>query len=334
MVLLATTAPGIARAERGTDGSWAVRRVCTDVDVTFLARDPREAATVWAATRSGVLRSSDRGATWQPAGLEGVDVKSLSVDPSDGRVVYAGVKPAGVRVTRDAGASWQELTGFHATRRWWWWSPADPPGVQPYVSAIGVSPTDPDVVVAGVELGAVVRSEDGGRTWSAHRARADRDCHALTFHVRDGDWVYEAGGGGPAVSRDGGRTWRHPLSGLAGRYAMACAADPVRPEVWYLSAAPIVDWRQPWRVPLGHHDGHAQASIYRSSGGAAWERLGGGLPRPLEHMAYGLVTDPDHAGHVYAGLANGQVWHSRDYGDRWEPLPLDLGGVRRSLVLA
>jgi hypothetical protein len=272
--------------------------------------------------------------TWRAAGLDGVDVKALSVDPADARVVYAGVKPAGVHVTRDGGANWTELTGFHAARRWWWWSPADPPGVRPYVSAISVSPSDPDVVVAGVELGAVVRSEDGGRTWSAHLSRADRDCHALTFHARDGDWAYEAGGTGPAVSRDGGRTWRHPLAGLAGRYAMACAADPARPEVWYLSAAPMLDWRRPWRMPLGHHDGYAQASIYRSSGGASWEALGGGLPRPLDHMAYGLVTDPEHSGHVYAGLANGKVWHSRDFGDSWEALPVDLGGVRRSLVLA
>jgi hypothetical protein len=334
MVLMATTAPGVARAERGADGAWTVRRVLDDVDVTCLAVDPAHRATIWAGTRAGVWRSDDRGSRWQPAGLEGLDVKALSVDPADARVVYAGVKPAGVQVTRDGGVSWSASTGFDAARRWWWWSPADPPGVRPYVSAISVSPTDPDVVVAGVELGGVLRSEDGGRTWSAHRPGADRDCHALTFHPHDGDWVYEAGGGGPAVSRDGGRTWRHPLAGLAGRYAMACAADAARPEVWYLSAAPLLDWRTPWRMPLGHYGGHAQASIYRSTGGARWEALGGGLPRPLDHMAYGLVTDPDHPGHVYAGLAHGQVWHSDDYGDSWAQLPLDLGGVRRSLVLA
>lgn len=54
---------------------------------------------------------------------------------------------------------------------------------------------------AGIELGAVVRSEDGGRTWSGHRHGALRDCHSLTFHHSHAQWVYEAGGtgGGAAV---------------------------------------------------------------------------------------------------------------------------------------
>jgi hypothetical protein len=70
---------------------------------------------------------------------------------------------------------------------------------------LSVSPTDPNVIVAGVEFGALVRSEDGGRTWSNHRKGALRDCHSLTFHATNGNWVYE-GGGGATVSRDGGLT--------------------------------------------------------------------------------------------------------------------------------
>ena len=335
MILLATTAPGVARAERSASGVWRVDTVLADARVTHLAVDPRDRARVWAGTKAdGVLRSTDGGATWTPAGLTQRPVMCVCVSPHDPDVVYAGVKPAGVFVTRDAGETWTELDGFQRTRQWWWFSPADPPGIQPYVSAIGASPSDPDVVVAGVELGGVMRSHDGGRTWSPHRRRADRDCHDLRFHAHDGDWVYEAGGGGPAVSRDGGRSWRHPTSGMAGSYSMACAADPERPEVWYVSAAPQIAWPTFWKMPIAHYDGDSHTSIYRSTGGAAWERLEGGLPQPLDYMAYALVTDPDEPGHVYAGLANGHVWHSTDYGDRWTRLPVELGGVRRSMVLA
>lgn len=335
MVLLAATAPGIARAERRPDGTWRVDRVAPDLKVLALAVDPSDPATVWAGVRDrGAWRSTDGGRTWAPVGLEGATVTSLAVDPSDPEVLVAGVKPAGLWRTEDAGATWRELVGFRAARRWWWFSPADPPGWLPYVTGAAIAPGDPQVLVAGVELGAVLRSEDGGRTWGAHRRGADRDCHHLCFHARDGGWVYEAGGGGPAVSRDGGRTWRHPLAGLAGRYTMACAADPAQPEVWYVSAAPLLDWRAPWRMPVAHHDGRAQAGIYRSSGGGRWERLAGGLPQPLDHMPYALITDPQRPGHVYAGLAHGQVWHSSDHGDAWTRLPLDLGGVRRAMVLA
>ena len=51
-------------------------------------------------------------------------------------------------------------------------------------------------------------------------------------------------------------------------------------------------------------------------------------------MAYALVTDPREPGHLYAGLANGEVWHGEDHGDVWTRLPVDLGGVRRSMVIA
>lgn len=335
MILLATTAPGIARAERSAAATWHVDHLLAGTRVTILAVDPNDRRRIWAGTKDqGVLRSDDAGATWRPAGLTERPVMSLVVSPHDPDVAYAGVKPVGVVVTRDGGESWTELTAFRSVRQWWWFSPADPPGIQPYVSSVGVSPSDPGVLIVGVELGGVFRSDDGGASWSRHRRRADRDCHDMCFHARDGDWIYEAGGGGPAVSSDGGRTWRRPTSGLAGSYSMAVAADPERPEVWYVSAAPHVAWPAFWRTPTAHYDGHAHTSIYRSDGGAAWEKLDGGLPPLLDHMAYALRTDTSEPGHVYAGLANGQVWHSRDYGDHWTRLPVELGAVRRTMVLA
>ena len=335
MILLATTSPGVARAERTASGSWRVEHALPGTKVTFLAVDPNDRRRVWAGTKhEGVLRSGNGGRSWQAAGLRERPVMSLAVSAHDPEVAYAGVKPAGIYVTRDGGESWTALRSFREVRQWWWMSPADPPGLQPYVSAVCVSPSDPDVLVAGVELGGVFRSEDAGATWTRHRRRADRDCHAMCFHASEGSWVYEAGGGGPAVSRDAGRSWRHPTDGLAGSYAMACAADPERPEIWYVSAAPHAAWPALWRIPTAHYDGHAHTSIYRSTGGASWQKLEGGLPPLLDHMAYALVTDPDEPGHLYAGLANGHVWHSRDHGDAWTRLPVELGAVRRSMVLA
>jgi photosystem II stability/assembly factor-like uncharacterized protein len=195
------------------------------------------------------------------------------------------------------------------------------------VQAIALSPTDPEVMLVGIEFGAVVRSTDGGKTWAGHRKGALRDCHSLTFHAVDGDWAYEAGGtgGGAAVSRDGGETWRQPRAGLDRHYSWAVAADPARPGVWYVSVSP-----GPGKA---HSAGNAQAYIFRSSGGAAWQRLGGGLPQPLDHMAYALLTDPAAPGHLYAGLSNGDVWGSTDHGDTWRKLSFNLGGIHRTLIM-
>jgi hypothetical protein len=50
-------------------------------------------------------------------------------------------------------------------------------------------------------------------------------------------------------------------------------------------------------------------------------------------MAYGLASLVDEPGGLYAGLANGEVWHTADYGDHWEKIPFDLGGIHGELVV-
>ena len=189
--------------------------------------------------------------------MEGQTIKSLAVSPHDPDVMYAGTRPAYLHVTRDGGDTWRELEGFRRIRgRWFWFSPAEKP-YKAYVQAIAISPADPDVILAGIEFGAVVLSTDAGLTWSGHRSGSLRDCHNLKFHATDGDWVYEAGGsgGGASVSHDGGRSWRNARSGLAKPYGVACAADPERPELWYVSVAP---------GPGKAYGREAEAYLYRS----------------------------------------------------------------------
>lgn len=325
-LFLAATGDGLARAKLAA-GAWSVERLLAGRDVRCLAADPLQAGRLYAGTQGeGVLRSDDRGQSWRPSGLVGHVVKSLAASPLVPGTVYAGTKPALVFRSRDGGESWHELAGFRRIRfRRLWFSPAEKPGTA-YVQALALSPTDPDVVLAGIEFGAVVRSEDGGETWSAHRSGARRDCHSLTFHEVDGDWAYEgAGNGGGAFSRDGGRSWRHPTDGLDRRYGWAAAADPGRPDVRYLSAAP-----GPGKV---HGSGPSEACIFRWTGDGPWEKLGGGLPEPLAHMPYALLTERASPGHVYAGMADGEIGHSADLGDAWARLPLELPPIRGALVM-
>jgi hypothetical protein len=172
----------------------------------------------------------------------------------------------------------------------------------------------------------VVRSTDGGQSWDDHRRGALRDCHSITFHASHGDWAYEAGGtgAGAALSRDAGNTWHQDRAGLDRHYGWACAADPARPEICYISVSPS---------PLkAHGETNAEAYVFRSGGGG-WQKLGGGLPQPLTHMPYARLTDPAEPGSVYAGLSNGDVRRSSDLGQTWDRLPFRLGSVRRSLIL-
>jgi hypothetical protein len=321
---------GITRASHA-DGAWTVEALLAGHDVRCLATDPHRPEVVYAGIQgTGVLRSDDRGKTWQPAGLSEMIVKSVAVSPTQPDTLYAGTKPALVYVSHDKGATWTELPGFRRIPgRWLWFTPAEKPFNVAYVQGLALSPTDPNIIIAGIEFGAVVCSEDGGQTWSTHRPGAIRDCHSLVSHHTDGNWVYEGGGawrGGAAFSRDAGRTWTQPREGLDRHYGWAVAADPARPEIWYASLAP---------GPQKAHNpaNPSEAFIFRAEGDGPWQKLGGGLPQPLDHMPYALLTDPSAPGHLYAGLSNGDVWHSTDYGDSWQQLPLNLGSIERAMIM-
>lgn len=341
-IFISTTGDGLSRAEQSPDGSWRVERLLAGRRVHCLAKDPDNNGVLFAGVQDqGVWRSLDRGRSWQAAGLAGEVIKAIAVSPHDPATIYAGARPARLFLSRDGANTWQEVDSFHQIPgRWWWFSPAEPPFTA-CVQAIGVSPTNPENLLVGIEFGAVVRSTDGGATWQGHRRGALRDCHSLTFHASDGNWVYEAGGSGAgaAHSQDGGASWRQSRAGLDRHYGWACAADPQRPEVWYVSLSAGFTWAQPG-VPAAHVDGHANAGIYRSAAGGDWQRLSGSsssagrgsLPDPLDYMAYALLTDAASPGSLWAGLSNGEVWQGSDYGDHWTKLPFSLGRIQRGLL--
>jgi photosystem II stability/assembly factor-like uncharacterized protein len=322
---MATTGSGVGVAEQAKDGEWSVEYFLEDQDVRCLAADPFNSNIVYAGTQgNGVLRSADRGRNWEPGGLQGAVVKSLAVSLHEPGVILAGAKPASVHSSSDGGRSWSEMEGFRKIPfRWWWFTPAETPN-QAYVQAIAISPEDPEVIMAGIEFGAVVRSEDGGQTWSGHKPGTLRDCHSLIFHNSDGNWVYQAGGtgGGASFSQDGGRTWRKAGSGLAKHYGVTCAADPAEPDVWYVAVAP---------GPAKAYGEMADAYLYRAEGGG-WKAIGW-EDHPMKHMPLSLATDPEVPGSLYAGVLRGDVWHSPDRGETWQKMPFQFRGIWRSILL-
>lgn len=326
MVFISAPGKGVVRAEQAGSGRWEMSEELVHEEIRCLAADPNRKTVVYAGSNGrGIFSSQDSGSSWQHIGLDGQVVTTLAVSPHDSKRIFAGVKPAAIFVSDDGGNTWQRLEGFQRIPfRWWWFSPAEKP-YQAYVQAISVSPTDPNVLLAGIEFGAVVCSENGGQTWTGHRPGSLRDCHALTFHTRDGSWAYEAGGtgGGASFSRDGGHSWQKAKAGLKAHYGVSCAADPERPEIWYVCVAP---------GPGKAYGKEAEAYLYRTDDQGGWKPIGW-VDHPLPQAPICLVTVPDQPGNLYAGLTQGDVWHSANYGDDWKQLPFNLKGIWRSLIV-
>ena len=171
-MFVAITGKGISQAEK-SQGQWQVTQHLEGMQVNCLAIDSLQKDRLYAGTQKhGLQVSDDCGRSWRAAGLQGIPVKSLAISPHHAGTIFAGCKPVSLYRSQDGGQSWQELPAMRRARRWWWFSPADPPGIEPYVQALTVSPQSPDIILAGIELGGVLRSADGGQSWSPHRRGA------------------------------------------------------------------------------------------------------------------------------------------------------------------
>lgn len=168
------------------------------------------------------------------------------------------------------------------------------------------------LLLAGIELGGIMRSEDGGETWSDHPPGAQKDVHALAWHPTVPGRVYEAGGGGAAWSRDGGLVWQAADEGRDRHYTWGLAVDPDDPECRYISAS--------HSARVAHQsDNCAEAHIYRWRSGGPWETLHGGLPQPLDSFPYALAMNSRT---LFAGLRDGRIYQSEDRGEHWSQLSI------------
>jgi photosystem II stability/assembly factor-like uncharacterized protein len=188
---------------------------------------------------------------------------------------------------------------------------------------IAPHPQERDLLLAGIELGGLMRSEDGGKTWEDHRPGAQRDVHALAWHPSAGERAYEAGGGGSAWSRDGGESWEPADVGRDRHYTWALAVDPTDPDCWFVSAS-----TGPFAA---HRPGRAEASIYRWRDGGPWQPANQGLPEPLDDMPYAFAYVGST---LYTGLINGRLFASTESGESWQELRLTGERLTRISAIA
>jgi photosystem II stability/assembly factor-like uncharacterized protein len=202
-----------------TDGGASWRRLGLTA-VNTLALDPRDPDVVYAGTvgagpyasrawilhGSGVFKSSDGGATWQPVGLQGTNVAALAVDPQHPETVYAGTDEKGVVKSTDGGASWR-AAGLQGTN----------------VGPLMLDPQQPKTVYADTDEDGTFKSTDGGRTWRA--LTLERNAELLALDPGKSAKLYAGSVGRILTSRDAGRSWRATGRGPGAASISAFAVD-------------------------------------------------------------------------------------------------------------
>jgi hypothetical protein len=318
--LIVATGEELVRVQ-GQGARWRAAKLSSGRGMQCLAADPRNPDVLYAGSHGeGVWKSTSRSRDWVRLEFPEADVFSLAISPVDG-AVYAGTEPSKLFVSRDEGRSWRELKALQDIPSRPSWSFPPRPWTS-HVRSIAPSPHNARLLLAGIELGGVMRSENGGETWSDHRPGAQKDVHALAWHPTVPGRAYEAGGGGAAWSRDGGLSWQPADEGRDRHYTWGLAVDPDDPDCWYVSANPS--------ARLAHYgEQGAEAYIYRWRGHGPWEPLGGGLRQPLDSFPYALAVDSNI---LFAGLVDGRIYRSEDRGDHWQQL--DIGGDLPTCVLA
>lgn len=140
---------------------------------------------------TGLIKSTDGGKTWQQVAtiLEPpVDFHAMAVSKSDPNLII-GFDSAGRGLfkTTDAGQNWQKLE------------------FPEYMSALAISPSDPNVIFAGTGKG-IYQSTDGANTWTKLEQYDSQLVFALSF---DENRVIYAStdGDGLVKSSDLGQTW-------------------------------------------------------------------------------------------------------------------------------
>jgi photosystem II stability/assembly factor-like uncharacterized protein len=303
------TADGVHHLRDGGPGALGL----AGREITALHADP--AALLAGSYGDGLFRSTDRGHSWDrvEAGLTATVFRVVAPDPSRPGALLAGTEPARLFRSEDAGASWAEVEGVRVPGHEDWSLPYSPRAGA--LRNVYGPPGRPGHLLASVEVGGLLQSHDGGVTCTVAPVIHDEDIHLVTGHPEDPDVLYtalgtatitplsaedEAGLGGVARSRDGGRTWEKVAAG----YTRAVLVPPARPDLVVAGPAPRVG-----------RDGRILVS---ADGGDTWEEAAGGIDVPMPDMVQLFVPAPD--GSVWAVCSGGRLLRAEPGAWTWSEM--------------
>lgn len=146
------------------------------------------------------------------------------------------------------------------------------------------------VAVLAVAVGAVIILRPSGSAAAPWSRLGSADVHSLAFVGDDPNRVLFGHHGGIAASSDGGRSWQQ-LGTRSDAMSLGAASDG--------------------SIVIAGHEVFAASR----DDGRTWENIAATLPSLDIH---GFARDPGDPARMWAYLATGGLWESRDRGSTWE----------------
>ena len=320
--------------------------------ISHLVLDPRDGRTLLAAAKTGhlgptVFRSTDLGRTWKeaarpPAFAKAADGQGRAVDhtfwlapahASEKNVWYAGTSPQGLFRSEDGGVSWEPFSSINDDPQYREWMGTVQDGTPdgPKLHSIIVDPRDAAHLYFAMSGGGVHESADQGRTWKTLIKGLDvvegfgfdpskptfHDPHCIRICPSNPDRLYQQNHCGIYRLDRPSDEWVRVGKSMPKRVGDIGFPLVVHPRdadtAWVLPMDGTIVW------PRTSPDGKPAVYVTRN-GGKTWQRQDDGLPQAQawwtvkRQSMTGDALDPVG---LYFGTTSGELWTSRDEGQRW-----------------
>ncbi len=309
---------GLYRLGEGSE-SWAflTEGLPEAPAIRALTVHPSQPNIIYAGTQNGPYRSDDHGDSWEKVNVpdRGQPVWSFLFHPHDPDVIYVGYENCEIYRSIDGGAHWERMpVSVHFP------DITTAPGANPVkrVLMMAASESDPDLLFGAIEVGGIIRSEDGGETWEnlshGHYVNDDTvDMHGVLASRWRPSVTFSIGRAGMFRSDDAGDHWSHvplePLNAKGQIYCRDIREVPGNPRKLWVSAG--ADFQSDTGVLL-----------YSRDGGDSWDRVEMGH-KPANTM-FKLAFDDRRPERMSCATNGGEVFSSSDAGESWQahpPLP-------------
>jgi photosystem II stability/assembly factor-like uncharacterized protein len=334
--MLVATTEGVLDYRRETAaGDWLLQDdvILPGIHVGALVFDePTNLLFALPHFQGGVLVSQDHGLNWEErnTGLEsGYAYFLLIQHVGDQTILNLGTEPVMFYRSFDLGMSWKAFPSCAAVDGTEYWVF---PRSSPHIKHIAAHPDRPGRIYICVEQGDLLRTDDGGETWTSINSmeRPDdkfrRDQHRLTFYRGNPDEMFFCTGIGLYHSADAGETWerltdpKHPCA-----YPDPFFVHPTR-ELLFMAGAgenPNPKWAM---------EGTAHPVFMVSKDhGRTWQVAMDGMPDPVAgNLEVAAMHHSDEGGvELYVGSACGQLFMSRDDAASWQAVSEGIGPMSK-----